>query len=198
MTSSVQNPADIINLALVSLGHPGRVGNLLDGSIPAKKALDIYAQTRDETLRLKDWAFALRQVAGASAGSPISGWAYSWTYPTDCLRVRSVAPGTIAALDYDPQPVLWAVFNNGTLRLILSQISPVNINYVGQITDMTVWDPLFVNTLVQALCLKLGPSLRNEIAPVINLAGALGAATSADELQAPNDDILLLPARQQR
>lgn len=196
MTSSVQNPADIINIALVSLGHPGRVGNLYDGSIPAKKALDIYAQTRDETLRLKNWPFALRQTPGVTAGSPISGWTYSWAYPTDCLRVRSVAPGTIPLLDYDPQPLLWTIFNNGTLRLILSQMTPVTINYVGQITDMTVWDSLFVNTLVQALCLKLGPSLRNEIAPVVNLESAVTAATSSSELQAPDDADV--PVRQQR
>jgi hypothetical protein len=204
VTSSVQSPADVINLSLVMLGHPGRVGNLYDGSMPAKKALDIYAETRDEVLRVKDWAFALRQVAGVTTSplTTVSGWAYSWNYPSDCLRVRSVAPLTIAAADYDPQPVLWTIFNDQTqsppTKVILSQITPVKINYVGQITDMTTWEPLFVNALVQALCAKLGPSLRNEIAPQINVEAAISEATSADELQSPNDEMPLMLTQERR
>ena len=172
------------------LGHPGRVGNLYEGSIAAKKALDIYGETRDETLSMKDWAFARRQTVGINSFSPISGWAFSWAYPSDCLRVRSLAPINIPSPDFDPQPVLWSIYNSGTSKLILSQITPVNINYVGRITDMTAWDPLFVNILVQSIALKLGPSLRNEIAPVVNVDTAITTAMSANELQAPNDDAL--------
>ena len=43
MTASTSSPADIVNQALVLLGHPGRVGSLYDGSMAAKKALDIFA-----------------------------------------------------------------------------------------------------------------------------------------------------------
>lgn len=178
------------------LGHPGRVGTLYDGSLPAKKALDIYAETRDEILRMKDWPFALRQVSGVSAASTVSGWAHSWNYPSDCLRVRSIAPQTIVSPDFDPQPVLWGIFNDQTqvppTKVITSQITPITINYVGQITDMTTWEPLFVNALAQALSIKLGPSLRNEIAPQVSVENAINVAAGADDMAAPNDEVLML------
>lgn len=190
MAASVNSPADIINLALAVLGVPGRVGNLYDGSAAAKKALDVYAQTRDEVLRAKDWPFALRQVAGVASASVVSGWAFTWTFPADCLRVRSVAPQVIPAPNYDPQPVLWSLFNDKTqnppTRVITSQITPVTINYVGQVTDMTTWEPLFVDAVVKAVAAKIGPSLR-ELQPAISAENAIEAATGADELQSPND-----------
>ena len=40
MTSSINGPAGIINLALGKLGHSRRVGSLYDGSEEAKAALD--------------------------------------------------------------------------------------------------------------------------------------------------------------
>ena len=38
--------ADMVNLALRRVGYKLRVGNLYDGSMAAKMALDVYAQTR--------------------------------------------------------------------------------------------------------------------------------------------------------
>jgi hypothetical protein len=191
MTASVQSPADVVNLALVILGHPHRVGNLYEGSEAAKAALTIYAESRDEVLRAKDWPFALRQVAGTAGSTTVSGWAYSWTFPADCLRVRSVAPQTIPSPNYDPQPVQWTIFNDQTAtppkKVVLSNISPVNLNYTGQITDMTTWEPLFVNAVAQVLATKLAPNLVKQIAPALDPLGAITEAAMSDEMQAPED-----------
>ena len=195
MTASVQNPADVVNIALAILGHPGRVGNLYDGSDVSRKALDIFAESRDEVLRAKDWPFALRQISGSSASSSVSGWAYSWTFPADCLRVRSVAPQSIPSPNYDPQPVQWTIFNDVTasppIKVILSNISPVSINYVGQITDMATWEPLFVNAVAQAIATKLAPNVIKKIAPALDVLGAITEAAMADEMQAPDDGVIL-------
>lgn len=189
MVSSVASPADVVNLALAVIGHPGRVANLFDGSDAATKALDVYAQTRDEVLRSKDWSFSLRQAAAVAATAVVSGWAHSWQYPGDCLRLRSVAPHVIPSPNFDPQPVLWQIFNDQTTspptRVVLSQITPVDLNYVGRITDMLTWEPLFVDVLVQRLSQRL-TALRREIAPVINPQAALAEAVP-DELLAPDD-----------
>lgn len=197
MPASVQNPADVVNLALVALGYEDRIGNIFEGSDAARKALDIFIETRDEVLRSKDWPFALRQRAGVAAASAVSGWAHSWAYPDDCIRVRYVAPSTIPTPNYDPQPVLWTIFNDRSvspaIKVILSQITPISINYVGQITDMTTWEPLFVNAVVEALAAKLGPSLVKQIAPSINPAGSINEAANADEMLAPNDSATAAP-----
>jgi hypothetical protein len=141
-------------------------------------------------LRSKDWPFALRQRAGVAGIVVPAGWAFSWAYPDDCIRVRSISPSVIPSPNYDPRPLEWAVFNDyptGTgNKLILTQITPIKINYVGQVTTISQWDPLFVDAVVQTLSVKLGPALKL-IAPAINAPGALGAAANADELLAPDD-----------
>lgn len=194
MPASVSSPADVVNLALAAIGHPGRVGNLFDGSEAAKKALDVYAEARDQVLRVKDWPFALRQRPGVAGAVVPQGWAHSWAYPDDCIRVRSVTPSPIPSPNYDPRPLEWAIFNDypvGTgLKLILTQITPIKINYVGQVTDMALWEPLFVEAVVQALAAKLGPSLRKQIAPLIDVQGAIGTAAGADEMLAPDDSVV--------
>lgn len=191
MPASVASPADIINIVLASVGHPGRVGHLYDGSAAAKKALDVYAETRDELLRAKDWPFAFRQIAGSAAPTTVSGWAHSFAYPADCIRVRSVSPNPIPSPNYDPAPLLWELFNDQTqsppIKVILTQVTPVFINYIGQITSMATWEPLFVNALVERLAMRIGPALRREIAPSINASAAEAQAAMADEPQAPND-----------
>ncbi len=202
MTASVQSPADVVNLALVILGHPHRVGNLYDGSEAAKAALTIYAESRDEVLRAKDWPFALRQASGVAGTSTVAGWTYSWVFPSDCIRLRSVSPQTIPTPNLDPQPVLWTIFNDQTktppAKVILSNISPVKLNYVGQITDMTTWEPLFVNAVAEVLATKLAPNLVKQIAPALDPLGAITEAAMTDEAQAPDQTAMQSDPQQSR
>lgn len=200
MAASTNNPADLINQSLAELGVPHRVGSLYDGSTAAQKALDIYAETRDEVLRSKDWPFALRQANGVSAAANVSGWAHTFNYPSDCLRVRYIAPQVIPTPNNDPQQVLWSIANDVSTaaKVITTQITPITINYVGQITDPTQWEPLFVSALVQALATKLGPSVRKELAPALNAGQALETAAHADDKLPPNDAAVAAPQQQRR
>jgi hypothetical protein len=203
MTSSVNSPADVVNLALVALGFPYRIGSLYDGSLPAKKALDIYAETRDELLRSKDWPFARRSVNVGNTNPVPVGWTYAFPYPADALRIRQVAPQGYNPVTLDPVPVPWSLANTdgGTPALVIvANINPVTIEYVGQVTSPTEWEPLFTAALVEALAAKLGPSLRREMAPMLDPGRAVVAAATADEMLAPNDAAgpVEMPQRQAR
>src|SRR5687768_489967 len=108
MPASISTVSDVANLALKRIGYALRVGSLYEGSKAANHFLDIYGQTRDELLRQNDWHFAERNVAAtvlktAPAGgyfdtawdpatNPPVPWGYSYTYPTDCLKVRALKP----------------------------------------------------------------------------------------------------------
>ena len=195
--SSPTSVEQLINMVLDRIGYPEYIGNIFEGTKQARIALNNYAETRDEVLRSKNWPFALRWVAGASSAGAVipSGWTYAWTYPTDCLRVRAVTPTTIVSPDYDPQSLLWTVYNDQTqspaAKVILTQITGININYVGQVTNPATWEPLFVNALVEALCVKMLPALRKDISqPLINPIGALDTGASTTEADAPNNDMM--------
>lgn len=179
MTLSVQNPADMVNLALVRIGHEQTIGNLYDGSREALLAINIYSQTRDEMLRNGDWGFAERNVSmtllkQAPAGGyvpplqwsstyPPLPWIYEYQYPNDCLEVRAVRPQAIFIPEFDPQPHVFAVENDNALfppqKVILCNVPSAILVYTGRITDPQTWEPAFIEAFAAALGERLAPAL---------------------------------------
>ena len=120
MTSSIQSPTDIANLALQRIGHQSRIGNLYDGSGAAKKVLTIYCQTRDELLREQEWSCSEKTAplvlikSAPSSGYvppnlwtsdfPALPWRFEYAYPSDCIKVRSIKQASIFYPNFDPRP----------------------------------------------------------------------------------------------
>jgi hypothetical protein len=197
MPASINNPADVINLSLRRIGYKLRVGNLYDGSTAAKAALDIYAQTRDEVLVENDWDFAERNITmtllkSAPVGgyvpptvwdptvNPPPGWAFSYAYPSDCLKVRIVKSVPLFVLNFDPQPNPFFLANDNAYtparKVILCNVPNANLVYTGQITDPATWNTGYTEALAAALGRRLVPQLigLNAIQPA--------AADEANEL----------------
>jgi hypothetical protein len=179
MPASLTSPADVINNALARIGYKLRVGSLYEGSMAAKKALDIYAQTRDEILRQSDWQFAERNLtlqllkqapaggyvpptAWSSAYPPLP-WIFEYAYPTDCLKVRAVKAVPIFIPNFDPQPVVYGLENDNSLtppaKVILCNIPSAVLVYTGQVTDPATWEADFGEAVCAALGRRLAPSL---------------------------------------
>lgn len=181
MPSSIQSPEDVVNLALARIGFKGRIGSIFEGSAAAKKALDIYAQTRDELLRQFDWGFAERNLdltllKTAPAGGyippitwnstyPPLPWFFEYAYPLDCLKVRAVKATPIFIPEFDPQPNVFSVENDNALtpsaKVILCNIPGAVLTYTGQITDPTAWEADFAEALAASLGRRLAPTLAN-------------------------------------
>lgn len=177
MPASLQSPADIVNAALARIGYKNRISQLFEGSRAAKNALDIYAQTRDQLLRQADWPFAQRDLLGVLIRSaPVGGyfppnnwtnvstfppqpWLYAYGYPSDCIKVRAVKPSEILLPNYAPRPHLFTIANDGSDRVILSNVTNAIITYVGQITDPTDMPPDFLEAFVAALGRRLAAVL---------------------------------------
>lgn len=162
--SALRSPEDCVNDALSRLGSKRRVGSLFEGSDTAKIALDVYAQTRDETLRENDWDFA--QAIAAAAVSGIGApqpWAYSYQYPTDCLRVRSVFGADYIADKNNPLPNNWinssAVISGNQVQVVLSNLAAASLVYTKRVTDPTAWEPLFTEAFCAALARRMAPGV---------------------------------------
>jgi hypothetical protein len=177
MPSSLASPADLINAAVTRVGYKDRIGSLYEGSKLAKKALDVYSQTRDQLLREGEWPFAQRDTPGtlikqAPAGGyfgatvwsntyPPLPWLYEYAYGSDFIKVRAVKPSLILLPNFSPQPHLFAVANDGNERVILSNVANAVVTYVGQITDPTDMPPDFIEALCASLARRLAPILAN-------------------------------------
>lgn len=161
MAASVNSPADVLNLALKPLGYKLRVGSLDDGSEAANTALDIYAQTRDATLRTADWGFAeYIAVAAASGGAAPQPWAFEYTYPTDCIRLRNVFYASYLADQNDPLPSRFTEGNSVALgKVIWTKATAARLVYTRQVTNPAQWEPLFVEAFATQLGERLAPVL---------------------------------------
>lgn len=178
--NSVRTVEDVVNLALVRIGYKQRIGSIWDGSEAAKRALDIYAQTRDELLRQFDWGFAERTVSmvlikQAPADGyvppnmwdptlhPAPPWLFEVVYPADAIKIRSIQNIPLFVPDFDPQPYQFSVSNDNTLadpnKVVLCNVFPGIVTYTGQVTNPGDWENDFVESFASALGTRLAPLL---------------------------------------
>ncbi len=187
MTTSVNNPADLCNLALVRLGRGERIGNLYDGTPQSRRLLDIYGQTRDAVLCEETWDFAERNVAlTLQKTAPANGyfpptvwdpvvnpplpWNYQYAYPADCLKIRTIKAAPLQIPNFDPKPVLFDEANDTTVtpfqKVILCNVPNAILVYTGRVTDPATWRPGFVEALVAALARRFAGDIN-----AVNLEG---------------------------
>lgn len=165
--SSVATPEEVCNEALDLIGYPASIGDLFEGTKHARVGLRFYAQTRDAILRAKDWSFAERFATAVTNGqTPPAPWAFEFSYPSDCLRVRYIQPLGIAPYPTaDIGATLFTDFNETRTapasKAILSNTSPAQIIYTAQVIEIPLWEPNFVDALVASLARKFTVALRD-------------------------------------
>ena len=179
MAASVSSPADVVNLALARIGYKLRISDLYDGSAPAKVALTVYAQTRDELLSDGNWEFAERNTPGVllkqapvggyipptvwTSAYPALPWMYSYQFPSDALKVRAVKTTPLFGFNPDPQAQLYSIDNDNGFappqRVVLCNLANAIIVYTGQVTDPTTWDVAFVEAMAAAVGRRMAPQL---------------------------------------
>ena len=203
MSASVREPSDVVNLALARIGYKKQIGSLYDGTLAARTALTIYAQTRDELLRSEDWGFAERNLPMTllkqapadgfyppgqwSTDYPPLPWLYEYAYPTDCLKVRAVRPQPQFVMDFDPQPFVWTVQNDNSLaepdKVILCNAADAILTYTGQLTNPIDWEANFTEAFAAALARRLAPALVGLDATKMAASDEQQAKSIADNVQ---------------
>ncbi len=141
----------ICNQALAKIGAK-RINNLeTDASIEVIHCRTHYETTRDSLLRSHRWRFAsARADLSVDTETPDFEWDYQFHLPNDFLAMKSI---------YEDR------FSNENLRsyalegkMLLTNEDEMSIRYIKRVTDVTQFDPLFVELLVLRLALKLvGP-----------------------------------------
>lgn len=160
----------ICNLALGHLGE-GPISSINDDTTAARACLLHFEPCRDATLRAHRWNFAVERVKLDDATAPAFGWDYQFDLPSDCLRVLEVNGSEEGDLISEP----WVVEG----RKLLTDAYSANVVYVKQITDVTLFDPLFV----EAFALRLAVALSEVIRGTTDKTGEL--LTAYERVTAP-------------
>lgn len=195
---------DVVNMALRDIGYPTPIGSIQEGSPASRVALELYGQTRDEALRMRDWDFARQTVSmgaplktapagGYGAGGwnstyPPIPWILEYGYPVGCLEVLTLLPAPIFLPEYLPRVVLWEKYNDPTLNngaglpTIVTNLFNAQATITAQVYDPAQWkDAGFIKALVDALAQKflrplMGEGDPNVEAQALQVAGGAAVA----------------------
>ena len=201
--TSVKNPADAANVALMRMGWKGGdIGSLYEGSAAANVILDVFGQVRDALLRSSDWDFAQRTayltlqksapaggyIPGISdwnpATNPPPGWLYQYGYPADCIKVRAVKPIPLFFPNFDPQPYTFSIANDPTFtpaqEVILCNVAVSACIYTARVTDPTQWAVDFTDAFIDALVVSASPGLTGLEATKLGAAEGSQATSMAE------------------
>ena len=177
----------ICSNALRKLGDDP-ITSLTEDTERARLCNAFYNTARDSLLRSHPWNFAITRASLTRLSStPAYGFAYQYALPTDpyCLRV----------LEMEYQDYIFKIENLATEgRVLLSDESTAKILYVGRITDTTLFDSLFIDTLTAHLSVKLAYPITNSTSLQLQMhklyQAKLSEARSVDGQEGFIDDLV--------
>jgi hypothetical protein len=182
---------DAVNFALAFLGEP-EIESLDDDSDIARTMKTFYYIARDAVLEDANWTFATRRFSpAANATAPAWGWNYSYTIPSDIVRVtavlRSFGQGNIAPYNYYdfPEEIQSAHVIEG--NEILSNDSPIYCMGIKTMENEGAYSPLFLEAFSAKLAflaaLPLTASLQKQQMALALHTGLIKRAKTRDGQQ---------------
>ena len=144
----------ICSNALRRLGD-SPITSLTEDSERARLCNAFYEPSRDAILRSHTWNFAINRATLAKLSSaPAFEYAFQYALPTDpfCLRVLK-----IEFEDYEFKVENLA----GQGRVLLTNEGEANIIYIARVTDPSLFDSMFVDTLTAKLAVDLAYPVTN-------------------------------------
>lgn len=166
---------DIANLALLHIGDSGSVASFTENSFQAELCRRFYPVARDSLLEMHDWSFALKRVQPAQVTNIITEWSYTYSLPSDCIRVISVLRAGATGDQYEQieynignnsnpttQDYIVEALPSGALG-IYTNIEAPDVRYIARIIDPNKFTPLFCNALSRLLASYLtGPIIKGD------------------------------------
>jgi hypothetical protein len=119
---------------------------------PMALATSLYDQTRNEVLSDYDWQFArIQSSITADAAAPAFGYSRRYALPAGTLKVLR-----INGVDEDENFGKWEIVSG---FIHTNEVSPIQVETIGIVTDVSKYPPVFLNVLIVTLAMKLAQLL---------------------------------------
>ncbi|MEH3248499.1 hypothetical protein POV86_04380 [Enterobacter roggenkampii] len=151
---------EICNRALSNIGNSRSINSLNEASKEADQCSLHFDACRDAALADFDWNFATKRLALADTNNPPPDWQYAYQYPTDCVRITEImVPGVrnpTAAMRIE-----YVVGSNEDLtgKLIYTDQPKAWLKYVARVTDVNMYDAIFMEALSWRLAAAINMAL---------------------------------------
>lgn len=141
----------ICNMALAWIGT-NRIAALTENSPGAQICSQFYDPARLQTLRDHQWNFAQSRATLAPVDVPAEypEYAYAYAWPDKCVRAHKVY---LNGNDYDFTVVLGP---DGASRMILTSVPNAVLSFTADVSDPTLFDPLYARALARRLAADAG------------------------------------------
>lgn len=138
---------EICNWALIEVGS-SRIAALSGTELGAVLCNEQYDKQRKKLISAHPWNFATTYVALAEdASEPIIEFDHQFTLPSDVIRVLKTDL---------PEDAEWEVGLKSTgSRILLCNSDEVNIKYLKNLTDTTLFPPYFDEALAMAIAANI-------------------------------------------
>lgn len=123
-------------------------------------SINVLTANTFQLLNENSTAYTTYTSGGTALRVPASDWDYWFTLPTGCMRVLHV--------DSDLYP-----YKNENGRLLYND-DEADLTYIAQITDVTVFDPQFVDLLAQKIAAEISMKLSDNSNLTANLWQVFG------------------------
>lgn len=150
---------EICNMALSHLGVGAEIGVLsTENSNEAKACRRFYEIARDVTFRDFAWPFA-QTIAdlGLVETDPNDEWGYSYSYPSDCLKLKRILSGL--RNDTHQSRIPFKIIHSSSGNLILTDAADAQLEYTMLVESIEMWPADFVMAFSYRLAISICPRL---------------------------------------
>lgn len=147
-----------------------------------------YEASRKSLLTRYDWKFAeYRAALAVAAGVDVTGFEYSYTYPSDCLKARRIYN---PLSESDKIAFTTTTDVTKTLHYINTDQEDAVLIYTADVESVPLFPPLFQDALVFDMASKLAMSIKKDRELSIFLNGkAESAFVKAMEADSGNEQV---------
>lgn len=141
----------ICNMALGWVGTKN-ISVMGENSPEGRACAQFYDLARQQTLRDHPWNFAQSRITLAAVDVPDTypEFSYAYAWPAGCLRAQRVYQN---GAEYDFRVVLAP---SGTERMILTNAADAVLSYTADVSDPSLFDPLYARALSRRLAADIG------------------------------------------
>lgn len=141
---------DICNLAVSHLGSKATIASISEGSTESIVCRTHFYTVRDALLAEFNWNFSRRvEVMALRTETPPPGWAYAFSYPSKCIRVRQIwiqpPPATLPPVRFEVGGLEDSGGND--VVAIFANVSEGYVQYTRRIENAELFSAGFVLAL---------------------------------------------------
>ena len=150
---------DIANMAISHLGIGKEIANLeTEQSQEAGACRRFYDLSREAMLTEHDWTFATRFATLALVeAAPTDEWAYSYRYPSKCLKIRRIISGM--RQDTLNSEIPYKIVEDAIGYLVYTDEETAEVEYTYDVTDTSFFKANFAFALSFRLAAYVAPRI---------------------------------------